>query len=35
MKVVSPFSANRVAQAIDDEEFSNLVGDIYDAALDQ
>src|SRR4051794_23027842 len=35
MKVISPFSANRVTQAIDDEEFSNLVGDIYDAALDQ
>ena len=35
MKVVSPFSANRVTQAIDDEQFSNLVGDIYDAALDQ
>jgi DNA-binding CsgD family transcriptional regulator len=35
MKVISLFSANRVTQAIDDEEFSNLVGDIYDAALDQ
>jgi DNA-binding CsgD family transcriptional regulator len=34
MKVVSPFSANRVIRAINDEEFSNLVGDIYDAALD-
>jgi DNA-binding CsgD family transcriptional regulator len=35
MKAISPLSANRVTQAIDDEEFSNLVGDIYDAALDQ
>jgi DNA-binding CsgD family transcriptional regulator len=35
MKAITPFSANRAAQAVDDEEFSNLVGDIYDAALDQ
>jgi len=35
MKAILPFSANRVTQPIDDEEFSNLVGDIYDAALDQ
>jgi DNA-binding CsgD family transcriptional regulator len=34
MKVVSPFSANRVTQVIHDEQFSNLIGDIYDAALD-
>ena len=35
MKAILPFSANRVTQPIEDEEFSNLVGDIYDAALDQ
>lgn len=35
MKAILPFSANRVTGPIEDEEFSDLVGDIYDAALDQ
>src|SRR5436305_3416796 len=35
MKVISPFWANGVTQAVDDEEFSDLLGDNYGAAMDQ